>query len=557
MAQEYSDCGVAENNNHVGSHGGKEKLSLTVSIPSDPEVGATTAIHDGALQRGLKPRHAQMMAFGGTVGTGLFVGSGEALAIAGPGFLFLAYALICVFVYGIVTATTEISSYLPTPGSTMASNGTRYASRSLGFAMGWLYWYSFAIIVAYEITAAGLVINYWPNNVPIAAWITIMLIVIVALNCFPVKVYGEAEFWFASLKVFMIIGLLILSVVLFFGGGPNHDRLGFRYWQNPGATKEYLVGGSAGRFCAFLYVLVFSVFSFNFAPELLVIAAGEMQSPRSNLPTAARRYFYRLLIFYVLGVLAIGVIVSSSNPKLLGGGAGATASPWVIAIKSAGISGLDSVINAIIITSAWSAGNSYLYMSTRTLYSLALNGNAPKIFNRCNRWGVPYAALAASSLFALLAYLNVSENSEKVFNWFINLTNTAGFTSWICCCVIFFRFRKACKAQNITDLPFKSPLQPYHAWISLVAFSILLLCNGFQVFFTNEWSTATFLSSYIGIPIFVIIYTVHRIVYRKDTWFIAPEDVDMTSGLAEVMMAELEKKQYKKVWYNKWRAVFG
>lgn len=552
MAIEYSSSNeiVAE----------KDKIDVQDSMAkNDLEVGSrhTPSIAVGhTTQRGLKSRHSQMIALGGTIGTGLFVGAGQALAVGGPGFLFLAYCLITIFVYGIVTATTEISAYMPTAGSTMASYGSRFVSPSLGFAMGWLYWYSFAIIVPYEITAAGLVINYWPNNVHIAVWITIMLIVIIALNCFPVKIYGETEFWFASLKVFMIMGLLVLSFILFWGGGPNRQRLGFTYWQDPGATKEYLVEGAAGRFCAFLYVLVFSVFSFNFAPELLVITGGEMQSPRRNLPTAAKRYFYRLLIFYVGGTLAIGVIISSNAPGLLHGGVGAGSSPWVLAIKQAGIGGLDSVVNAIIITSAWSSGNSYLYMSSRSLYSLALAGNAPKIFTRCNRWGVPYPALIASSTFAFLAYLNCAASGAQVFNWFINLTNTSGFISWTCCCIIFFRFRKACETQGITDLPYKSIVQPYLAWVSMFAFASLCLVNGFDVFFPGKWSTSSFLTAYIGLPIFFVIYAVHRALSWKDRWAYRSDEVDMLTGLEEVYSTESPKPVYSGKWYHKLKVIF-
>ncbi|TGO58536.1 hypothetical protein BOTNAR_0180g00230 [Botryotinia narcissicola] len=551
--RDYSDKQVHKSSNisHIKNTNYTDKQSRKASDES--EIGfdpAPDTKSEGSTRRGLKSRHAQMIALGGTIGTGLFVGSGQALFAGGPAFLFFAYCLITIFVYGIVTATTEISAYMPVHGSTMASYASRYVSPSLGLAMGWLYWYSFAIVVPYEITAAGLVIDYWPNHVNIAVWITILLLIIIGLNCFPVKVYGETEFWFASLKVFMIIGLLILSFILFYGGGPSHQPLGFHYWKYPGATKEYLVDGSAGRFCAFLYVLAFSCFSFNFAPELLVITGGEMESPRRNLPTAAKRYFIRLLIFYIGGILAIGVIVSSNASGLIGGRAGATSSPWVIAIKNAGITGLDSVINAVIITSAWSSGNSYLYMSSRSLYSLALSGNAPKVFKKCNRWGVPYPALIASSMFSLLAYLNCASNGIQVFNWFINLTNTSGFISWICCCVVFFRFRKACVAHEITDLPYRSRFQPYLAYVSICAFTILLLCNGYSVFFPGKWSVSSFLTAYIGLPIFLTIYFCHRIFHRSDEWMLKPADVDMTSGLEEVLATETDAPIRTGPWYH-------
>lgn len=187
------------------------------------EMGRTISCNEGQLlastnlgtKRGIKSRHVQMMAIGGAIGTSLFVGAGQALSLAGPATLLLAYITICVLVYGILTATCEMNTYLPVSGCSMAHYANRFVSPSLGCAMGWLYWYSFGIIVAYEITASALVISYWPNNIPVGALITIMQVVVVALNSFPVKVYGESEFWFASLKVFMIIGLLIL----FWGGG--------------------------------------------------------------------------------------------------------------------------------------------------------------------------------------------------------------------------------------------------------------------------------------------------------------------------------------------------
>jgi yeast amino acid transporter len=188
-----------------------------------------------------------------------------------------------------------------------------------------------------------------------------------------------------------LVGLLILSVVIFFGGGPlQHGVQGFRYWKDPGATNEYLATGSRGRFIAFFACFINSAFPFTFCPELMIATSGEMQNPRKNLPKVSRRYFYRLIVFYVGGVLAIGLICPSNAEDLTSGGNGAKTSPWVIAIQNAGISALPSIINGVIITSAWSSANSFLYVASRSLYSLAVNGNAPAIFKKCSRTGVPY-----------------------------------------------------------------------------------------------------------------------------------------------------------------------
>lgn len=351
----------------------------------------------------------------------------------------------------------------------------------------------------------------------------------------------------------MMIGLLILSFILFWGGGPSRDRLGFRYWKHPGAAVPYTVGsgddaytlpGSTGLFVSFWHTLVNCVFPFTFAPELIVVTGGEMENPRRNLPIAARRYFYRLVIFYVLSVLAIGVTCPSDDSRLNNGGAGAGSSPFVVAIANAGISTLPSIVNAVILISAWSSGNSFLYISSRALYSLAVQGSAPSVFKACNRWGVPYYAVALSSLFTGLAYLNVASSGSVVFNWFVNLTNTWGMISWICCCVIYLRFRKAIKAQGV-EVPYRHPLQPYGAWFAMVMFTLLCLTNGFTVFFPKNWSPSSFLTAYIGIPIFVVMYFGHRIWFWKDSWAWAPDEVDLHTGMQEVLDADAPMKERK------------
>ncbi|KAF7555466.1 hypothetical protein G7Z17_g2120 [Cylindrodendrum hubeiense] len=512
----------------------KDIMPSTLSKSETQEVGQQIETHDHGTKRSIKSRQAQMIAIGGSIGTGLFVGSGQALAIAGPGFLLAAYCIMSLLVYGIFTAVIEVASFLPVAGSAMSLHCKRFLSPSLGFALGWLYFYSFGVIVAYEITAASILINYWPNNVHIGVWITIMLIVIVALNLCPVGVYAESEFYFAGLKVIMIFGMLILSVVLMAGGGPNHEALGFKYWHDPGATKEYLLEGPAGTFTAFLYSVVFSGFSFYFSPELIVFTAGEMQNPRKNLPRASRQFFIRLVFFYVMSTIAIGCTCNSNSDGLTSGTGDANASPFVIAIRNVGIDYLPSIINAGILTSAWSSGNAYLYMSSRSIYSLARVGSAPKIFTRCNRHGVPIYAVLASSCFTFMAYLNCASEAGVVFNWFINLTNTAGYLSWILCAIIFLRFRKACETQGVS-VPYRSHVQPWATWICLFSFTFLLLANGFTVFYPGQFTASKFLTSYIGIPVFCTLWLGHKFtVGRQDPWFLDTATVDLSTGLAEV-----------------------
>lgn len=263
-----------------------------------------------------------------------------------------------------------------------------------------------------------------------------LLIVTIGLNLFAVAYFGEAEFWFASIKIIAIIGLIILGFVIALGGGPDHDRLGFRYWNNPGAFNEYLVPGTTGQFLGFWHALVRAGFSYILSPEFLCNTAGECQAPQVNIPKASRRYIYRLFFFYILSALVIGILVPWDNPRLFGS-SNASASPFVIGIQNASIPVLNHIINAVILTAAWSAGNSLLYAGSRILYGMACEGNAPAVFKRCNRWGVPYAAVLASSLPGLLAYLTISGDGAKVFNWLTTLAIVSGFMNWV---VVLFTY---------------------------------------------------------------------------------------------------------------------
>lgn len=281
--------------------------------------------------------------------------------------------------------------------------------------------------------------------------------VILLLNIIAVSVFGEAEFWFASIKILAILGLIIVGIVLFFGGGPDqHGVLGFSYWKpgNPGAFNPFLTNGNTGRFLAFWYAFVKSGFSFIMSPELITTAAGEAENPRRNIPKAADRFIYRLFAFYVLGTLVIGVTVAYNDSGLLSAvasGTGAGASPFVVAIQNAGISGLNHVINAAILTSAWSSGNSWLFAGSRMLYSLACTDQAPKIFRRCNKNGVPYAAVLFTFLIGCLAYLNVSNSGANVFNWFTNITTISGFIAWIVVLITYLVSTVPMFSKNSTD----------------------------------------------------------------------------------------------------------
>ncbi|KAG0331163.1 hypothetical protein BG000_011159 [Podila horticola] len=505
--------------------------------------------HD-QLARGLKSRHIQFLALGGAIGTGLFVGSGGILADSGPAPLFMAYLSMTVIVWNVMNNLAEMVVYLPMRGITVPYFVGRFVDPSLAFAVGWNYWYAYAMLIGAEATAAGIIIDYWNLPVNIAVWITIVLVIMLLLNIVAVSFFGEAEFWFASIKLITICGLIILGLVIFFGGGPNQDGvLGFHYWKTSGAFVAYKAEGSLGRFLGYWHAFVSAGFAFITSPELIAIAAGETIDPRRNIPKAARRFVWRLAVFYGFSSLLIGILVPSDDKNLLGA-SNANTSPFVIGIQRVGIPVLSHIINAAILTSAWSAGNSFLYSGSRVLYSMSLNGQAPKCFGITNRRGVPYVAVLFTWCFGLLAYLNVSNTGATVFNWFVSISTISGFIAWIVVMITYLRFRRAMEYNGILHtLPYKTPLQPYATYFTLVIVSLLTITSGFQTFM--PFKAQDFIASYITIPVFLLLYIGHKI-YSRTPMYIPVDQVDAITGKKE--MDELEamgQERVPKNWLQK------
>ncbi|KAH9905671.1 proline-specific permease [Xylariomycetidae sp. FL2044] len=515
-------------------------------------VGEVNLAEGHQLQRGLKSRHIQFLALGGAIGTGLFIGSGAILATVGPAPLFMAYLVMMGVVWVVMNDLAEMTTYLPMKGISIPYFVGRFVEPSLSFAVGWNYWYAYAMLVAAEWTAGAIILQYWTMAVPVAVWIALQLVVVFFLNIVAVSYFGEAEFWFASIKLITIIGLIILGIVLFFGGGPHHDPLYFGYWNTPGAFVPYLVGGSTGRFLAFWTAFARAGFSFITSPELIALSAGETVAPRRNIPKAARRFVWRLAVFYGLGSLIIGILVPSDEGQLLSGDSNASASPFVLGIQRAGIGGLNHVINAAILTSAWSAGNAFCFSGSRVLYSMALSGQAPRWFAITTRRGVPWVAVCFTLAFGCLAFLNVSNSGAEVFTWFTNISTISGFIAWIVIMITYLRFRRAMAHHGMLDsLPFRTPLQPYATWFTLFLVTLLTLTNGFQVFFPSEWSVSAFLAAYITIPIFLVLYLGHKLVFRT-RFATRLEDVDVLSGKKEMdEMTAMDVEPVPKNWAEK------
>ncbi|KAI0664911.1 dicarbixylic amino acid permease [Cubamyces menziesii] len=531
----------------------EKKQDGTVSssdVVKDDRYYANEALVDPeekeSLHRDLSARQISMIALGGAIGTGLIIGSGTALVRGGPLGIFLGYSFVGFVCYLVMVALGEMSAYLPHKKG-FPGYATRFVDPAFGFALGWNYVLKYLIVTPNNVNAAGVVIQYWTQKVHIAVWMgtpvghlaDAHLPAVFCINLLGVRVFGELEFWFSSIKVISLIGLLLMGIIIDLGGNPKHDRLGFRYWDHPyGPMGKYLQNqvhnDHLAIFLGFWSTLTNALFAY-IGTELIGVTVGEAQAPRKNIPIAIRRTFFRILIFYVGGVFVISLIVPSTDQTLFVANKskpGAAASPFVVATTLVGIKVLNHIINAAILLFVLSAANSDLYIGTRTLYGLAIQGQAPKVFARVNRMGVPYASLILCTCFCFLVFLNVSSSSAKVFGWFVNLVSTFGAITWMCICYTHIRFMKALKAQGLSRdaLPYKAPFQPWGSWFALVATAIITLFKGFDTFipFTKD----TFVTSYIGLPAFLLFYVGYKVYYR--TTLIPSDKVDLVTGKREI-----------------------
>ncbi|GMK58046.1 hypothetical protein CspeluHIS016_0500780 [Cutaneotrichosporon spelunceum] len=484
------------------------------------------------LKRGLKPRHVSLLTLGGIIGTGLFLGTGNALVKGGPVGLFLGYALYGCVLICIMQGIGEMTAFLPIPGGHLTFSG-RFVDPALSFAINWAYAIQWMLVCPAELVAVAVLMNYWVPDTQInnAVWITIALVIIVILNCFPSSVYGETEFIFSSIKIITIVGLIICGIAINCGANDKHDYIGFRYWKDPGpfGVKYLGISGSTGRFLGFWAVLTQAAFSY-FGAEVVAVAAAESKNPGRSIPRSIRQVYIRIFIFYVLGTFIIGLNCPSNDPRL-GTTSDASASPFVIAISRAGIKVLPHIINGCLITSAWSAGNADVYIAGRSLFSLANQGYLPKWFMYTLSNGTPIVASMAAASSGLLAYMAVNANANKVFNWFVSLISVTGIMIYIGIAWTYIRFRAAVDAQGVdrSQFAFRSPFARVGAWVCIVALPIIALFSAWQVFKdTEHFDTATFITNYLPAVLVPGAY-VARKFYAK-TKIVPLTEVDLATG---------------------------
>ncbi|CAE6442716.1 unnamed protein product [Rhizoctonia solani] len=535
--EEETGIDMALNTEDHTHSGISEKLSgVSVNVESyDGDEGQ----HSDHTKRVLNARQVQLFSIGGTIGTSIFVAIGSALVHGGPLSLLLGYAFWCSVIFCVNEGQAEMVCLLPIESS-FNRFATRWVDRAFGAATSWNYWICMVALFNFEITAFTAVVGFWTDDVhpavfPVAMlaayailnlwsakffgetefWISLMKVILAVfpvamlaayaiLNLWSAKFFGETEFWISLMKVILITGLLIMTFFLMVGVNPQRDAFGFRFWRDPGPMAEYISTGDLGRFQGFFACVLSAGFAVA-GPDMLSIIAGEAKAPRRII------VFIRLILFFVLGSLAVGILVPYNDPLLNAaiseGKPGAARSPYVAALTRLNVPVLPHIINAMILTSIFSAGNAFLFNGSRnaflfngsrTLHGIALDGFAPSFIRHTNRNGVPWVAVTCTIAMGLLSFLQVNESSSKVLDWFINVSTSAQLVTWIAMSITWIRWDAAMKAQGISRdiLPYKSRFQPYGAWYGLFMSLIVTFFNGYYVFLKGGWVTADFIFAY-------------------------------------------------------------
>ncbi|KAG7892599.1 hypothetical protein KL936_000773 [Ogataea polymorpha] len=471
------------------------------------------------LKKHLKPRHVNFLALGGSLGVGLFVGSGGSLAIAGPVGMLISYVIMSIITMFTLFSLAEMCCFLGNEGNFVEMT-TRFIDRSAGFSYTWCYALNYNLTLSSEISSICLLIGYWDQDkkLPDYATVLIFTFIVLMVNIVDVGTYGEVEFWITLIKLIMIIGSMIFCLVATCGGNPLHKTTGFQYWRDPGPFVHYLTEKPVGVFLGIWRVFVNAGYGFQ-GTEVVGITNSEVPNFRRMVPSLMKSIFFRILIFNVISLFMVTLMVSSNDSKLLSainsGVANGAQSPFVIAVENAGVKVLPSIVNGGILIAAISAANTQIYIPSRTYFFGHKFGYCPRFLTITNKNGVPVYSVIFNASFGLLALLTLNNVAEQVFNWLMNLSTVFGFLCWAAIDYAYIRYYFALKKQGIdrNSLPiWRSPLQPYSSIFACLILIVISLTQGFTAFM--PWNIQEFFSAYISL----IIYAICWIGYKIYTW---------------------------------------
>jgi lysine-specific permease len=452
------------------------------------------------LKRQLNDKQLSMIAIGGSIATGLFLATGLAIHQAGALGALMAYGLMGVMMYFLMTSLGELSAKYPSTGS-FYLYGEKFVSPSFGFALGVNYWFNWAITLAAELAASSMVMKFWFPHSHAVTWSILFLSVLFLMNVFSVKWFGKTEYWLSWLKILVIIVFVITGLALVFGF-IGDKAPGFHNWQNPDTAFH---GGAL----SILGVFLVAGFSFQ-GSELIGIAAGESQSPKTMIPKSIKTIFWRIVLFYMATIFVIGLLIPYSSPQLLQ--ADIASSPFTIIFKQAGLWHAASFVNLTILIAILSAGNSSMYASSRMLWYMAKRKDLPQIFGNLNKKGAPYIALIATALIGMLAFLSSRFGGGKVYVWLISASGLSGFITWLGIALCHYRFRKSYVKQGgtVSNLPYRAKLFPFGPIFAFILCVIVIVGQDFQNLFATPIDWQGIIITYLSVVLFITLWLLHK-----------------------------------------------
>ncbi|KAJ5780314.1 hypothetical protein N7457_005474 [Penicillium paradoxum] len=458
------------------------------------------------------------MALGPTIGTGLFISAGQALAVGGPASLLISYILLSFLTFAMTTSVAEVSIHMPSQHGTLVTNGYLYMSSSLAFASAYLRWYTLALFVPYEITTAMVNLGLWKPGAMVAIRLAIIIFIVVGCNFLPERLFKSSERFFTWIKIGTMATLFVISLALGLGGVDDQPPWAFKYWKDPGAMNEYIAHGLWGRVLGFFQCLLDGSIAFTFAPELIVhqaempVPLGETALLSTAIPGRVTADVALTAIPYIMSSLAMTVMAPFDDSRLTNNGTGSGFSPYVIGLKNANIQIIPTIATVAILLSSVASGRSFLYLSSRALCAMSELGHAPSVFSIRNRWDVPYVAVLTSALFSGLTFISVKVSSSTTNTYLLRLVTSAGFISSLVSCTIYRHFNQRLSTNRIPRRHSFS-LQPFGTYFGMFLSALLLLGGGLWAGPKGNLTGsrgARLVISYINIVVFGLLFFVHR-----------------------------------------------
>jgi amino acid transporter len=461
-----------------------------------------------------------MIAFGGVVGASIWYGTGTAIASNGPIGALVCFFIVGVDVYFVMQSLGEMSTLFPIQGAFIELAG-RFVDPALGFSLGINYWYLWITNLASDYNATSLICGLWTDRVPSYGWILMFWVFYQCTSLLGVVVYGEMEFYLASWKLLCVLGGYLVAILLNTGaiGG---EYIGFRYWRDPGPVANGILGWGQSLTLAAVYYC---------GTEMLALTAAESKNPKRDLPKAIRQTFWRILVIFMGLVFFAGIIVPSTSPELLAADTRTGKSPWTIALVEAGWGGAGNLVNVVMLTAQFSSMNSAIYVSSRTLVSLANKRHAPHWFAKTTSNGTPARAIVFCNLLGLVALMNIAASPGLVFTYLVDIAGAATFVAWTFVGVTHLRLRAAWVIQgnSVDALPYRAQFYPFGAWFVVLINSFFVLISGYSVF------VGGFMVDYIVLLVFVVLFVGWKVIKR--TKLVNLEEADLVTGRKDYVAA--------------------